>query len=272
MSNYSVCLSVYRGDNCSYFQLALHSIFNQSQMPNEVILVVDGPVGIDIDDVIATFSFNYNQMKVIRLDHNYGHAIARRTGIDAANNEFVAIMDSDDIALPYRFEKQVAFLEQEPEISVCGGQINEFIGDVGHIVGRRVVPCEDSEIRHYIKSRCPFNQMTVMMRRSKVLEAGNYQDWYCDEDYYLWIRMMIVGCKFANLSDTLVYVRVGKDMYARRGGMNYFKSESKLQKYMWKNGIISFPQFAFNVLVRLCVQVLMPNWLRGFVFQKLFRQ
>ena len=272
MSNFSVCLSVYKGDDCSDFQLALHSIFNQSLMPNEVILVVDGPVSVGIDDVIATYSSNYNQIKVIRLERNYGHAIARRTCINAANNEFVAIMDSDDIALPFRFEKQVVFLELKPDICVCGGQINEFIGNADHIVGRRVVPCEDEEIRHYIKYRCPFNQMTVMMRRSKVLEAGNYQEWYCDEDYYLWIRMMIAGCKFANLPDTLVHVRVGKDMYARRGGLKYFKSEAKLQKYMWDNDIISLPRFTFNVLARLCVQVLMPNWMRGFVFQKLFRK
>ena len=104
------------------------------------------------------------------------------------------------------------------------------------------------------------------------MKAGNYQDWFWNEDYYLWVRMMLAGCKFANLPDVLVNVRSGKDQFARRGGMKYFKSEAKLQKYMLDNKIIPFQQYVFNILARLVVQILMPNWMRGFVFQKLFRK
>jgi hypothetical protein len=104
-----------------------------------------------------------------------------------------------------------------------------------------------------------------------VLQVGNYLDWYCNEDYYLWIRMVEAGLKFANLPETLVNVRVGKEMYARRGGWKYFKSEANLQGYMFKHGIISFPRYCFNVAVRFGVQVAMPNQLRGLIFQKLFR-
>lgn len=111
-----------------------------------------------------------------------------------------------------------------------------------------------------------------MFRRSEVLKAGNYLDWFWNEDYYLWIRMWKQGCKFCNLEDVLVNVRVGYDMYARRGGWTYFKSEAKLQKYMWKQHLIGFPRFMFNVAVRWGVQVMLPNRMRGFVFQKLFRE
>lgn len=110
------------------------------------------------------------------------------------------------------------------------------------------------------------------MRRSKVLEVGNYIDWHYNEDYYLWIRMAEAGCNFANLPDTLVNVRVGKDMYARRGGWKYYKSEKGLQDYMLKNKMISLPRYTFNVAVRFGVQVAIPNSLRAFVFQKLFRK
>ena len=113
--------------------------------------------------------------------------------------------------------------------------------------------------------------MTVMYKRSDVLKAGNYQDWFWNEDYYLWIRMMMAGGKFANISDPLVNVRVGKDMYARRGGIKYFKSEAGIQRYMYVHGLISLPQYIVNVTIRFIVQVLMPNNIRGFVFQKLFR-
>ena len=111
-----------------------------------------------------------------------------------------------------------------------------------------------------------------MFRKAEVLAVGNYQDWHYNEDYYLWIRMAEAGCRFANLPDTLVNVRVGKDMYARRGGWTYFRSEAGLQRYMRQHKIISLPRFLFNVAVRFAVQVVMPNKVRGFVFQKLFRK
>ena len=116
------------------------------------------------------------------------------------------------------------------------------------------------------------NQMTVMFRKAAVDGAGGYVDWYCDEDYYLWLRMMLAGAKFANLPETLVNVRVGKEMYRRRGGMRYFKSEAKLQKWMLDNKIIGFGTYAVNVAKRLIVQVLMPNRIRSWVFQKFARK
>ena len=114
--------------------------------------------------------------------------------------------------------------------------------------------------------------MTVAFRRESVLRSGNYQEWYYNEDYYLWIRMALAGCKFANIPDNLVNVRVGKEMYKRRGGWRYFKSEARLQRYMLNHGIISLPRYCFNTFGRFAVQVAMPNKLRGFIFQKLFRK
>ena len=114
--------------------------------------------------------------------------------------------------------------------------------------------------------------MSVMFKKSKVLSVGNYLDWHYNEDYYLWIRMALKGYKFANLPDTLVNVRVGKDMYARRGGWKYFKSEARLQGYMHKNNIINTPRYLFNVFGRFVIQVVLPNSIRGWVFQKLFRE
>ena len=111
-----------------------------------------------------------------------------------------------------------------------------------------------------------------MFRRKAVMDAGGYIDWFCEEDYYLWIRMALNNASFANLSDDLVNVRVGKEMYARRGGMKYFKSEARLQKYMYRNGIISCGLLVYNVTVRFILQVCMPNRLRGFIFKTFARK
>lgn len=272
--NFSVLLSVYKNDDAAAFQSALESVStHQTVKPSEIVLVVDGPVPEAVDKVIAgVTSESPDLYKIVRFEHNQGLGIALQKGLEVVTNDIVMRMDSDDIAEPTRFEKQLSFMETHPDVALCGGQIEEFMDEVSQIVGKRTVPCSNEGIYQYAKLRCPFNHMTVAFRRSKVLEAGNYQPWYWNEDYYLWIRMMMGGCQFANLPDTLVHVRVGKDMYARRGGMRYFKSEAKLQQYMWRHGLISFPRFAFNVIVRLCVQVLIPNRLRSFLYQKLFRR
>ena len=110
------------------------------------------------------------------------------------------------------------------------------------------------------------------MLRSPGSAVGGYLDWYCDEDYYLWIRLALAKYKFANLPDVLVNVRVGKEMYQRRGGWRYFKSEARLQRYMLNNKLISLPRYIYNVAGRFAVQVAMPNKVRGYIFQKLFRK
>lgn len=272
MINFSVCTSVYKNDNSNYVRIALNSITTeQTCQPSEVVLVVDGPVPGALSNVIKSYESS-GGFHVIWLPENRGLGNALKLGVENAKYPIIARMDSDDISAPDRFEKQLNYLEEHPDCDIVGGQMTEFIDHPDNIVGRRGVPLTNEDIYKYMKSRCGLNHVTVMFRKDAVLKAGNYQDWFWNEDYYLWLRMMIAGCKFANLPDTLVNVRVGKDMYARRGGLKYFKSEASLQKYMWNNGIIPFPQYVFNILVRLCVQILMPNWLRGFVFQKLFRK
>lgn len=272
INNFSVCMSVYYGDNAAFFKDAICSLYSQTRLPDEIILVVDGPVGVEINQVIAGFESSHNNFKVIRLQKNSGHAIARQTGLAAAQYEYIAIMDSDDIAVPDRFEKQMAFVGAHPDVDALGGQIDEFIGEPSNVVGSRIVPQTDKEIKIYLKSRCPMNLVTVMLKKSAVEKVGSYIDWYCEEDYYLWVRMVEAGMIFANLPDTLVNVRVGEEMYQRRGGIKYFKSEAKLQKYMWNNGIISFPKYSYNILLRLILQVLMPNSIRGWVFRKFARK
>lgn len=268
---FSVCMSVYHGDNAFYFREALESVFSQSRKPDEVVLVVDGPISTDIDSVIDEYSQKETPLTIVRLEKNSGHAIARQTGLEAAKHEYIAIMDSDDVAVQDRFEKQMAYLEGHPEIDVLGGQIKEFIGEPTNVVGTRTVPLTDDDVKAYLKSRCPMNLVTVMMKKESVQRVGGYIDWYCEEDYYLWVRMVEHEMMFANLPDNLVNVRVGEEMYQRRGGLKYFRSEARLQRYMLNHELISVPRYLLNVTGRFVVQVAMPNKLRGLVFQKLFR-
>ena len=116
------------------------------------------------------------------------------------------------------------------------------------------------------------NLQTVMYRKSKVMEVGGFIDWFCEEDYYLWIRLALAGQKFYNFQESFVNVRVGKEMYQRRGGKKYFQSEARLQKYMLDHKVITLPKYLYNVTIRWAVQVAMPNWLRGWIFRSFARK
>ncbi len=278
--DFSVSICVYGKDNPMHFDVALSSIIHQSVRPTEIVLAVDGPIPKGIENVIDKYGEISGEkkvtFKVIRLEKNMGHGEARRISFDNCSCDYVAIMDADDIAVHERFEKQIQFLEKHPETTVVGGYITEFIStdseqDTSQKAGVRVVPETDMEIKEYLKKRCPMNQVTVMFNKVDVTSVGGYIDWYCEEDYYLWIRLALAGKKFANIPETLVNVRVGEEMYQRRGGYRYFRSEAKLQKYMLEKRIIALPRYVINVMERFVVQVLLPNRVRSFVFRKLAR-
>lgn len=272
---FSVSMCVYAGDDPVFFDDAVGSIVDQTVKPSEIVLTVDGPIPEKIQQVIRKYQEQLDTttivFKVVYLEKNMGHGEARRICFENCSHELIALMDADDLSVPERFEKQLTYFENDPELSIVGGNIQEFIGEPMNCVGKRIVPESNVDIKTYMKKRCPMNQVTVMFRKKDVAEVGGYVDWYCDEDYYLWVRMALGEKKFANVVDNLVNVRVGKEMYQRRGGWKYFKSEAKLQSFMLKKGVISLPRYLINVSERLILQVLVPNKVRGFLFQKLAR-
>lgn len=269
---FSVAMSVYKNDIPSCFDRALESITNkQTVEPDEIVLVVDGPVPNEIDIVIDEY-FKKCNLKVIRLESNGGLGNALKIATENCSNELIARMDSDDVAVSDRFERQLVFMKEHPEVDIVGGNISEFIGSENNIVSYRVVPTTDKRLKAYLKKRCPFNHMTVMFRKTSIMKAGGYLDWHYNEDYYLWIRMFLNGSIFSNLGETLVNVRINEKLYARRGGKQYFNSEKKLQQFMRNNRIISLFTYFSNITKRFIVQCIIPNSLRGFIYRKIARK
>lgn len=271
-TKFSVAICVYGKDNADHFRGAVESVLSQTVQPDEIVLVVDGPIPEVIQNMIESIQVECSYLKAIYLKKNVGHGEARRTGIRECTHNLIAIMDADDICVPNRFELQLQSFKNDDCLSIVGGNILEFIDSTDNIVGARVVPEKNEDLKQYLKKRCPFNQMTVMLKKEHVMEAGGYVDWYCNEDYYLWVRMSQKGYIFSNINQTLCYVRAGRDMYQRRGGWQYFKSEARLQKYMYDNEVIGLYRYVVNVSIRFIVQVLMPNKIRGVFFQRFARK
>jgi glycosyltransferase involved in cell wall biosynthesis len=255
MMPFSVTLSVYKNDNPDYFKIAMDSILNQTMPPDEIVLTIDGPIPVELNNTVGEYAAKLYNLKIIQLPENKGLGIAHKIGVENCSYGLIAIMDSDDIAVPDRFEREIQYLKENPEVDIVGGYIYEFIDAIENIAGIREVPLNDTDIKKYLKKRCPLNHVTVMFKKEAILKCGNYQDWHYNEDYYLWCRMFTTGCIFANIPDVLVYVRVGKDMYNRRGGWKYFCSEARLQKFMLDNNIINLYKYLANVFIRCITAV-----------------
>ena len=274
MEQFSVCTSVYKNDKPEFVMEALNSMLvHQSIKPSEIVLVQDGPVPDDLADLLHEYEGKYTEVfNIIRLEKNGGLGNALKLGVENAKYDLCARMDSDDICLPDRFEKQLAYLEAHPDCDIVGGQMTEFIDTPDNIVGRREVPLTNEEIYEFMKSRCALNHVTVMFRKEAVLKVGNYQDWFWNEDYYLWVRMMMHHCVFANIPDVAVNVRSGANQYARRGGKKYFDSEIGIKKLMLEKGMISRKEYLINYIERFIIQLMLPNSVRGWVFRTFARK
>ena len=270
--NYSVLMSVYYKENSEYLKQAIESIQAQTFPTDDFVLVCDGPLNQELDSVIKKKQQEMkNILNVVRLKKNAGLGNALNKGIQQCKNEFVARMDSDDISYPDRCEKQLMVFNTYPEISVCSGIVEEFATNPKVVESRRVPPETQEEIREFAKVRNPFNHPCVMYKKPDVEAVGSYKDFYLLEDYYLWVRMIMAGYQGYNLQEPLLHMRAGTDMYMRRGGLKYAKTQEKLFRFMKNNGFISKGQYIKNCVIR-DESSLAPNWLRKFVFEKVLRK
>lgn len=267
---FSVLMSVYNKEKAEYLNEALKSTVNQSLVPNQIVLVKDGPLNAELDRVIRKFRKEYDIIDIVTIKNNVGLGKALNIGLEKCKNEIIARVDSDDINHWNRFEKQVLFLKAHKEIDVCGSWIYEFKDNIDNIHSIKKVPSVHREILGYAKKRNPLNHMSVMFKKTIIIKAGGYQPLLLNEDYFLWARVIKCGGKLHNIEEGLVYARVDDSMYERRGGIKYLHNEIKLQKQLFKMNFINTPQLILNIIVRFAFRVI-PNNYRRLLYQKLLR-
>ena len=276
--SFSVIMSIYKSDVPELVRMALDSLLQQTLLPNEIVIVGDGPVPADLELEVESLKLRVESEKLpievtyLPQEQNRGLGEAMRIAVENAKHDYVARMDSDDICLPDRFEKQMKCFEEDPELSLVGGMITEFDGEPENIIAKRVLPLDDVGIKKMMRGRCAVNHVTVIFKKADLLRRGNYQPYWLQEDQYLWARMMEHGCKFRNIPDVVVNVRSGKDQIARRSGWRFYKSVVRVFWYMYRHGLISFGYFLYICTIRGVVQVLMPNRLRTWVYLHLLRK
>ena len=272
IEKFSVLMSLYIKETPSNLRDCLVSIMEQTVKPSEIVIVKDGPITEELEGVLREFIDQEPHLyKIVPLEKNVGLGLALAEGIIHCSNEIVARMDTDDICRKDRFELQLKEFENDKTLDICGSHIEELEENPDKIVSKRTVPLTHDEIAKYQRKRDGFNHMSVMFKKSAVLKAGNYQSCLLMEDTYLWVNMLLSGARCKNIDDSLVYVRIGKDMFERRGGLSYYKKYKEGRKKVRRTGYISWWDYRLSLCVQFIVAI-MPNKLRGWVFKNILHK
>lgn len=260
---FSVLLSLYNKEQKEYLISCLNSLKIQTYPSNEIIIVFDGPIRYELEQIIMSYQKDL-PIKIVKLSYNVGLGKALNEGLKHCTNEWVFRMDTDDICLPDRFQKQIEYIEQNPTVVLLGTQAKEFNGNMSKEIATKKVPINKNEIYHFAKKRNPFNHMTVAYKKSIIHQVGGYCHHMYMEDYNLWLRIIAYGYEVHNLPEVLVNVRSGIGMYGRRNGIEYIKSEYKLTnlKVNLKLQSRSFAYFYF--ILRTLPRLLPPKVLGKF--------
>ena len=264
-------MSLYIKENPQNLKESLDSVLNNTLVPDEIVIVKDGKLTEELDNILNDYAKNNPIIKLCGYEENKGLGEALRFGVEQCSYDIIARMDTDDVCANMRFEKQIKYLQEHPECDIVGCNVLEFIGEINNGVGQRNMPETHEEILKFSKKRNPLVHPTMTMKKDLILKAGKYRHYHLVEDYDLLVRMIMLGAKCYNLQENLVFVRVGVDFYNRRGGWKYCKSIAKFERELFKRKYISFFRFLCNVCIRSAVY-LAPSWLRGWIYKKKLRR
>ena len=268
---FSLLICTYAKDNPVHLAQCLDSVLSQTVLPDELIIVKDGPLLQPLETVINSLSYP-NTLTILALPKNVSLGLARAEGVKTAMHKWIALMDSDDICLPTRFEKQLDLIKTTPNLSIIGCQIIEFDDIPGNPISTRSVPPTHDKILARAKYRNPFNAMTTIFNRDLALKVGNFRHFPGFEDYDLWMRIIAneKDSVCTNHPEALVHARIGNGMYARRKGISYIKSEWHMQKQLKRLGITNNYEFARNILARIPIRLL-PGRLLAVIYKAFAR-
>lgn len=272
-SKYTVLMSVYYKEKPEYLSLSIESMLNQTVKPDEFIIVKDGPLTTELDEVINNFVTAYPKtFNIIVNETNLGLGPALAKGIENSKNELIARMDSDDYVVSTRCERQLEKFREDPNLGMVGSYEAEFVDDIDNVISIHRVPSENDEIERFMHRRCSVLHPTVMYKKSAVLKSGNYQSVLLYEDYDLFARMVLeYHIKSYNIPEPLYYIRTSEDFFKRRGGIKYAKTVLKFKWGQYRKGYMSLMDFCISGLGQAFVCVL-PNSLRKIFYMKFLRK
>ena len=268
----SVLMSVYKSEKSSYLDRALKSIWDdQTLKPDEIILVEDGPLGEDLNEVVDRWKERLSDRLVLLYNEvNLGLTKSLNKGIKYVRSEYIARMDSDDISDPLRFERQFNYLQEHPGIDVLGGALQEF-NDENSNLNVRHYPLLPEQCREYIVKASPLAHPTVMMRRRIFDEGITYNEQYrTSQDIALWFELLSKGYSIANIPEVTILFRRDDAVFKRRNrskAINEFKIYMSGIKRLY--GVYTFAYLypMFRLVFRL-LPTFVVKWIYGSSIRK----
>lgn len=268
---YSFLASIYCGESPENLREALDSMVGQTIKPDEIVIIKDGHLTPQLEWVFDHYCRLYpNLFRIIAREKNEGLGVTLQAGVLECRNEWIARMDTDDICAPNRIEIQLEILKQHPDLDMIASVYYEYDNNISRRVVR-ITPESHEELLKYAHTRNPFGHDSMLLRKSMILKAGNYQPSNRFEDYDLWIRMFQAGAKAYNIQVPLLYVRGNEDFYARRGGWKYFKKNYTFFVEHRKSGFFTFMDCIRSLVPRFII-CMMPNNMRVFTYRNLLRE
>jgi glycosyltransferase involved in cell wall biosynthesis len=262
--NISVLMSVYKSEKPSHLECALQSVWDdQTIKPSQIVMVVDGMLDKELDMVIEKWKKQLgNVMTVLVNERNLGLTKSLNKGIGVVTGDLIARMDSDDISDPRRFERQVKYLEEHPDIDIVGGSLREF-NDSNSELRVRHYPLTHEQAVKYICKATPLAHPTVIMRRRIFDEGLRYNEKYrTSQDIALWYDAVLAGYKIANIPEITVNFRFAGDVFNRRSRA---KAWNEFKIYMGgiyrMNGLFTW-NYTYPLL-RLCFRLMPPKIVRA---------
>lgn len=274
MNTIAVILPVYKYDRAVYLSKAVDSILCQTYKDFHLYIAVDGPVVEDVKEYLVALE-KQRAAEILWFPENRGLACVLNDLLDicfSKGYEFIARMDADDISLYDRFEKQMAFLHQHPEIDVVGGAIDE-IDENGNRRGKIIVyPESPEECRAFFGKRNPHAHPAVLFRKSFFDKLGGRKyrpEYRRNQDTMLWFDGLVAGTRNANIPDVVLQLRLTNAMFRnRRSGWAFARKQftdrrmiNKTLGYGWKADLYGFAMFCMLVS---------PAWIKKIAY-KVFR-
>ena len=267
----SVLASLYIHSKPSDFQRCLQSIASQTLAPDQVVIVLDGPVVAEIDSLIQSFSDRL-PIQTLVFEQNQGLGKALGAGLKMCKHDLVARVDTDDISLAQRFEMQVEFLRRNNEVAVLGTAMREIYCFKGKKIIRNRRGARDRfDLAKTARVRNPLNHPTVMFRKTVVDSVGGYVDCPFFEDYYLWAKLLLANHQISNLSEVLVETEIDEDYFIRRGGWDYLRAERQFLNRLRKLRFLKTHQIIVWIMVRVPLRIVPTNF-REFIYMSMLRK
>ncbi len=267
MKRIAVISSVYINDRLTFVQEAFESIFSQTYTNFDFFVQQDGPVDSCVKEYLSLCQI---EGKLLTFERKENKGLAHSLN-DLLNKimpmgyEYIVRMDADDISLPERFERQLAYLEAHKDVDCLGTWAIEITNN-GEEYFRKQMPITHYECWQLFKKRDCMIHPTVMYRRSYIEKAGLYaEDTYFGEDTMMWAQGFKAGCKLENLPEYLFKFRLDENFFERRRGWKHASGILKLRRRV--NKMLGYGLDAKFYALAYAIAKMMPQCILNIIYK-----